>query len=104
MRQPGKTDLQVEKIEDWFAQRTNDVLRTLTPVRDLDDLTLLAAICCHWNSPVDADDPPCPQCEIDGDPSKNFDQRALAHCYNFRDPLATSHFTKHRKEPVDSRP
>jgi hypothetical protein len=77
MHKPGKTDKQVTRIDDRFAQRTNDVLRK--PVRSFDDLVVLAAVAAHWNAPTDADDPPYPQCVIDGDPSRSFDQRALAY-------------------------
>jgi hypothetical protein len=44
MRQPGKTDKNIDTIEDWFAQATNDVMRV--PVRCLDDLVVKAAVAC----------------------------------------------------------
>jgi hypothetical protein len=45
MRQPGKSDKDVEKIKDWFAEGTNYVLRM--PITCFDDLVVLAAVACH---------------------------------------------------------
>src|SRR5215813_4526969 len=73
----GKTDEEVERMEDWFAKETNEAFRA--PVRSFDDLVVLAAVACHWNAPDGADDPPYLQCVIDGDPKVNFDARSLAY-------------------------
>jgi len=73
MAQPGKTDKDIEKIEDWFAERTNEVLRM--PVRSLEDLVTLAAIAVHWNEEAAE---PYPYWVIDGDPRHDLDRRALA--------------------------
>jgi hypothetical protein len=78
MRQPGKTDKDIDTIEDWFAQATSDVLRT--PVRCLDDLVVKAAVAVHWNSPINSDAFPYPQHIIDGyHPGQALDRRSLAY-------------------------
>ena len=74
MHKPGKADKDVEKIEDWFAERTNEALRM--PVRSLEDLVTLAAIAVHWNEEADQ---PYPQWVIDGDPAHYIDRRTLAY-------------------------
>ena len=76
MRQPGKSDKDVEKIEDWFVEGTDSVMRM--PIRSLEDLVVLAAIAVHWNSDPDADET-YPQCVIDDDRHRYLDKRALAH-------------------------
>jgi hypothetical protein len=76
MRRPGKSDEQIERIEDTFAQATNDVLAR--PAPSFDDLVTLAAVACHWNSDPDFDQT-YPKCVIDGDPAHDIDRRALAY-------------------------
>ena len=46
-------------------------------VRSFDDLVVLAAVACHWNSNPDANQT-YPQFMVDSDPGKSFDKRSLA--------------------------
>ena|SRR5215831_1679758 len=46
----GKTDEEVERMEDWFAKETNEAFRA--PVRSFDDLVVLAAVACHGTRPM----------------------------------------------------
>src|SRR5262245_54617331 len=72
MREPGKTDKDIAKIDKWIEEGTNYALRM--PVRSLDDLLVLAAVACHWNSDPDAG-LAYPGCAIAG---PGFDRRSLA--------------------------
>src|SRR5262245_26413202 len=72
MRQPGKSARDIAKIDKWFEEGTDCALRM--PFRTVDDLLVLAAVACHWNSDPDAG-LSYPQCV---GPADGFDRRSLA--------------------------
>lgn len=49
------------------------------PVRSWDDLVVRAAMACHWNTTTRPGSPAYPGDVIAGDPTRDFDARALAH-------------------------